>query len=223
MATADEDRTSARAPLSRARVLASAVAVADAEGIGRLTMRRLAGELGVEAMSLYHHVANKEDLLDGMVDAVFVEIGLPDPADGWRHALAARSRAVRAALARHPWALPLLESRTTPIPGVLADHDAVLGCLRGDGFTVALAAQAFSVVDSYVHGFAMAEASLPFDTGAEAAELASEMMEGLAEAYPHLAELVTEHVMAPGYDYGDEFERGLELILDGLERLRGGA
>src|SRR5215218_6925035 len=138
--------------------------------------------------------------------------------------LAMRRRAVsaREVLARHPWAIALMESRRTPGPANLRHHDAVLGCLRRAGFPVALTAHAYSILDAYIYGFALQEASLPFDTPEETAEVAAEIMDGFAaDAYPHLTELAVEHVLQPGYDYGDEYAFGLELILDGLDRLAG--
>ena len=210
-----------RTPLTSERVLESAVALADREGVESLSMRRLARELGVEAMSLYHHVpGGKQALLDGMVDLVFGEIE-PPAADGdWKAAMRRRAVSAREVLARHPWAINLMESRRTPGPANLRHHDAVIGCLRQAGFPVALTAHAYSLLDAYIYGFAVQEASLPFDTPEETAELASEMMEAFpVDAYPHLTEFAVQHVLQPGYDYGDEYQFGLELILDGLERL----
>ena len=211
-----------RSPLTTERVLRAAVALADREGVGSLSMRRLARELGVEAMSLYHHVAGKPALLDGMVDLVFGEIELPVADGDWKAAMRRRAVSAREVLARHPWAIALMESRRTPGPANLRHHDAVLGCLRQAGFPVALTAHAYSILDAYIYGFALQEASLPFDTPEETAEVAAEIMDAfVADAYPHLTELAVEHVLQPGYDYGDEYHFGLELILDGLERLAG--
>ncbi len=208
-----------RGPLTRQRVLAAAVDLADRNGLEALSMRKLGEALGVEAMSLYHHVANKVDLLDGMIDAVFAEIDLPSADAGWRTAMRQRAISVRAVLRRHRWAIGLMESRTSPGPATLAHHDAVIGVLRAGGFTVAQTAHAFSALDSYIYGFALQEKSLPFDTPEETAERAREMFARLpVNRYPHFVELATEHVMQPGYDYGDEFEFGLDLILDGLDR-----
>jgi AcrR family transcriptional regulator len=213
-----------RTPLSRERVLRAAMALADASGFESLTMRRLGEELGVEAMSLYKHVANKSDLLDGMIDAVFGEIDLPPAGTPWRAAMRDRAMSARAALNRHPWATALMSSRTSPGPATLRHHDSVIGLLRGGGFPVALAAHAFSAIDSYVYGFALQEASLPFDTAEETAQVASAIFAGMsAEQYPHFTELTVDHVLQPGYDYSDEFEFGLDLILDGLERAHRGA
>jgi AcrR family transcriptional regulator len=209
-----------RTPLTTERVLQTALALADREGVGSLSMRRLARELGVEAMSLYHHVAGKQALLDGMVDLVFGEIELPADDGDWKAAMRRRAVSARGVLARHPWAIALMESRRTPGPANLRHHDAVLGCLRRAGFAVVLTAHAYSILDAYIYGFALQEASLPFDTPEETAEVAAGIMDAfVADAYPHLTELAVEHVLQPGYDYGDEYAFGLELILDGLERL----
>jgi AcrR family transcriptional regulator len=208
-----------RLPLSRDRVLRAAVALAGAEGIEALTMRRLGQELGVEAMSLYKHVANKEDLLDGMVDAVFGEIELPQAGIDWRTAMRDRAVSVRGALTRHPWATPLMQSRSRPGSATLRHHDAVIGTLRAAGFPIALVAHAFSALDSYIYGFALQQRALPFETGEQTAELAQSIMASFpADEYPHLVELTVHHVLRPGYDYGDEFGFGLDLLLDGLER-----
>jgi AcrR family transcriptional regulator len=208
--------------LSRDQVLRAAVALADEGGVGALSMRKLGQVLGVEAMSLYNHVASKGDLLDGMVDVVFSEIGLPSGDVGWKPAMRQRAISAREVLARHRWAIGLMESRRSPGPATLRHHDAVLGCLRGAGFSVELTAHAYSVLDSYIYGFALQEASLPFDSAEEAPELAQEIAGQLpAGEYPHLTELAVVHVLQPGYRYGDEFEIGLDLILDGLERAAG--
>src|SRR5580692_10864752 len=213
--------TEARMPLSRERVLRAAVASADQSGIGSLSMRKLGEALGVEAMSLYNHVASKAELLDGMIDLVFSEIGVPSGEAGWKAAMRERALSARQVLARHPWAIGLMESRRTPGPATLRHHDAVIGCLREAGFPVALAAHAFSVLDSYIYGFALQEASLPFEAGDETADLARMIMARFTPGqYPHLTELTLGHVLQPGYDHGNEFEFGLDLILDGLERAR---
>jgi AcrR family transcriptional regulator len=211
-----------RTPLSRDQVLRAAVALADEGGIGALSMRKLGEAVGVEAMSLYNHVASKGDLLDGMVDIVFSEIGLPAGDVGWKAAMRQRAVSVREALTRHRWAIGLMESRRSPGPATLRHHDAVLGCLRQAGFPVELTAHAYSLLDSYIYGFALQEASLPFDSAEEAPEVAQEIAGQLpADAYPHLTELAVRHVLQPGYRYGDEFEIGLDLILGALERAAG--
>jgi AcrR family transcriptional regulator len=209
----------ARARLTRERVLRAAIGLADTSGIDSLSMRKLGVELGVEAMSLYNHVTSKSDLLDGMVDLVFAEIDLPTDGVGWRAAMRRRAISAREVLARHRWATGLMETRTSPGPATLRHHDAVLGILRGAGFSVAMAAHAYSLLDSYTYGFAMQEAVLPFDSGEETAALAQSILARAAPGqYPHLTEFTVEHVLKPGYDYGAEFEFGLDLILDGLER-----
>lgn len=209
-----------RAPLSREWVLRAAVLLADEEGVASLTMRKLAEKLGVKAMSLYHHVANKDEVLDGMVDVVFSEIELPSGAPDWKTAMRQRATSVRKALLRHPWAIGLMDSRTNPGPATLRHHDAVIGSLRSAGFSIELAAHAFSAIDSYIYGFALQELSLPFDTTEELEEVGKAILQQVpADEYPHLTEMMVEHALKPGYAYADEFEFGLELILDGLERV----
>ena len=213
--------TKPRPPLSRERVLRVAVELADESGIGSLSMRKLGQALGVEAMSLYNHVANKDRLLDGMVDLVFGEIDLPAEAADWKAAMRARAVSARQALARHRWASGLRESRTSPAPATLRYHDRVLGTLREAGFSIELAAHAFSALDSYIYGFALQEATLPFESAEETTEVAEAILAQMGpDEYPHLTELAVEHVLQPGYDYGEEFEFGLDLVLDGLERAR---
>lgn len=211
--------TGNRRSLSRDRVLEAAVAIADRDGLPALTMRRLGEVLGVEAMSLYNHIANKEQLLDGMVDAVFSEIQVPSADGDWKSAMRARAVSAREALLRHRWAIGLMESRAAPGPATLRHHDRVLGCLRSAGFSVPLAAHAFSLMDSYIYGFLLEESSLPFQTPEETADLAEAILGGLpASEYPYMRELTAEQVLKPGYHYGDEFEFGIDLILDGLDR-----
>jgi len=210
-----------RSPLTRERVLRAAVGVADSGGLAALTIRTLAQELGVQPMSVYHHVANKDEILDGAVDLVFGEIELPGCEGDWRAEMTTRAASARRVLRRHPWAIALMESRTTPGPASLRHHDAVLGSLRAGGFPVRLAGHAYAVLDSYVYGFALQEAGLPVEGTDRVGELAGSIMEGFdADQYPHLTELAVEVVMKPGYDFGDEFDFGLDLVLDGLARLR---
>jgi AcrR family transcriptional regulator len=213
-----------RTPLTRGRVLQIAVRQADKGGIDSLSMRKLGQELGVEAMALYHHFANKDDLIDGMVDLVFAEIELPHSGDQWRSAMRQRAIAVCDALLRHRWAIGLMESRRRPGPANLRHHDSVIGTLRAGGFDIAMAAHAYSLLDSYIYGFALTKLNLPFDTADDVAEVAQSMLEPFPpDEYPNMVEILTDHVMKPGYDYGEEFEYGLDLILDGLERVRGAA
>jgi len=218
------DTTTARrrTPLTRERVLQTAVRRADEGGIESLSMRKLGQELGVEAMALYHHFANKDDLVDGMVDLVFGEIKLPPSTRDWRIAMRQRAIAVRDALLRHRWAVGLMESRRRPGPANLRHHDAVIGSLRAGGFDIGMAAHAYSVLDSYIYGFALTKMNLPFETSDDVAGVAQSMLEPFPpDEYPHMLEILTDYVLKPGYDYGEEFEYGLDLILDGLGRVRG--
>jgi AcrR family transcriptional regulator len=220
-ARTDTDTTNRkrRQQLNPQRLLLGAIEVADSAGIGGLTMRTLAEKLGVKPMALYHHVANKEEILDGIIDIVFGEIELPPEDTHWRSSMRQRAISARAVLARHPWATPFMESRRNPGPVTLGHHDAVIGRLRDGGFSVVQTAHAYSLLDSYIYGFALQEAGLPFDKET-APEVTGEMMaEFPVGGYPHLTELAVEHVLKPGYDYGDEFEFGLDLILEGLEQL----
>lgn len=203
-------------------MLRAAVALADESGSEFLSMRKLGEAVGVEAMSLYHHVANKDDLLDGMIDVIFGEIALPSGEGDWKTAMRQRAISARRVLSRHGWAIRFMESRTSPGPATLRHHDAVIGCLRSSGFSVELAAHAFSLLDSYIYGFALQDRSLAFDTPQQTAEMTQAILAQFpAGEYPHLAELTTEYVLQPGYDHGNEFEFGLDLILDGLERTLG--
>ncbi|TLF81132.1 TetR/AcrR family transcriptional regulator [Nocardia cyriacigeorgica] len=207
-----------RAPLSRERVIAVAVRLADEKGEAGVTMRAVAAGLGVEAMSLYNHVAGREDILDGMVDAVFAEIDLPAANSDWKSAMRERAHSTRAALRRHRWAVGLMDSRSHPGPATLRHHDAVLGVLRAAGFSVAMAAHAFSVIDSYLYGFVLQELSLPFTDRAELDDIATGILsDAPADDYPHLSELIADHALRPDYSYADEFEFGLTLILDALQ------
>ncbi|TMF13638.1 MAG: TetR/AcrR family transcriptional regulator [Chloroflexi bacterium] len=218
MATIARREAKRRAALTRERILRAAISLADRDGIESLSMRKLGHKLGVEAMSLYNHVRNKVDMLDGMVDVVFGEIDLPANGIDWRTAMRQRAISARQALSRHPWAIGLMESRATPGPATLRHHDAVLGSLRTAGFSVDLAAHAYSILDGYTYGFTLTELTLPF-RNSEIAEVAGNIMEGFRPGdYPHLAEMAVDRAMKPGYNYGDEFEYGLDLILDGIER-----
>ena len=213
---------SRRAPLNRERVLRAAMALADAGGVESLSMRKLAKELGVEAMSLYNHVANKDDILDGLVDFVFAEIEPPASGADWRTAMRGRAISTREALRRHPWAIGLMEARSKPGPANLAAHEAVLKCLREAGFSVAATARAYSIQDSFIYGFALQERALPaLDAPGVGAEVAGRMLpQALPGEYPYSVEMVGGFIAAGGYDFTAEFEFGLDLILDGLERFR---
>ena len=219
MAARKEGRTKPRAPLSKDRVLRAAVKLADKGGIESLSMRKLAQVLAVEAMSLYNHVRNKEDILNGMVDVVFSEIEVPSSPADWSAAMRQRAISARQALLRHPWAIGLMESRVQPGAATLRHHDSVLRNLREAGFSIDMAAHAYSVLDSYIYGFTLNELSLPFDSPKRAAEVAGNIVQAspIGE-YRYLAEMAMDRIMKPGFDYGDEFEYGLDLILDGLKR-----
>ncbi len=207
-----------RPTLTRERVLSGAVELADEIGIEALTIRKLAAALGVKPMTIYHHVASKEEILDGMVERVFSEIELPPAERDWRTAIRARCVSARQVLNRHPWAPPLMESRTAPGPATLGHHDAVLGCFRGGGLSLELTAHAYAIIDSYVYGFALEEAHLPGGGGTEIVEMAAEMSADYFSGYPHLTEFTTEHVLRPGYHFGNSFEFGLDLIIEGLDQ-----
>ncbi len=211
-----------RPPLSTQRVIDAASRVADASGLGGVSMRSVGRELEVEAMSLYHHVASKDALLDGLADWVFERIGTPSRSGPWRSEMEARARSAREVLAAHPWGLGLIESRRSPGPATLGHHDAVLGCLRTAGFSVALAAHAFSVLDAYVYGFVLTEVNLPFKPGEAAEELVEDLGPVMAQ-HPYLAELVAEQIVGRDYQYAHEFDYGLALVLDGLEARFGSA
>lgn len=216
-------------------MLETAVALAVRDGIEGLTMRRLADELGVGAMSLYHHVPSKEELIDGMVDLVFAEIELPTTDVDWKTALRRRAISTREALRRHRWAVGLMESRRRPGPASFRLHDAVLGCLREAGFSIEMTIQAYSVQDAYIYGYALQEKSVPFDSAEEGAAVAQgqvrefggaagaddgRQLAALAQEFPYLAEVVGGHVATVGHDLGAAFEYGLDLILDALEQRR---
>jgi len=226
MSTTEPSTTESRAPLSVERVLQAAVALADRDGIESLSMRKLADELGVAAMSLYYYVPNKERLIDGMIDVVFSDIELPSTGIDWKDALRRRARSTREALNRHRWAVGLMEGRGKDGEANARLHDAVLGCLREAGFSIEQTVQAYSVQDAYIYGFALQESVLPFESADESAVVAEEQgwdEAALAAQYPYLAEVVAGHVAKVGYDFDEAFDYGLDLILDALERRRDAA
>jgi AcrR family transcriptional regulator len=215
-----ESTTPQRVRLSRERILAAAIELADESGLEAVTMRRLAQRLGVEAMSLYHHVEHKDDLLDGLVDLVYAEIEVPLDLPDWQEAVRRQAHSARAALGRHRWAVALMASRLRPGPANLRHHNAVLGVLRRAGFPVDLAVHAFSLLDSFVYGFVLQEQALPFETPEELDRLGKQLLPSLpANTYPYMAETVAA-LTGAGYAFGDEFAGGLDLILEGLERRR---
>ena len=206
--------------LSRQRVLREALRLADTEGVEAVTMRRLARALGAGAMSLYHYVTSKDELLDGMVDLVVDEIELPPLDVAWREALWRRSISVRSVLLRHAWAIPLMESRSTPGPANLRHREAVTACLRRAGFSIEMTTHATWLLDSYVYGFVLQEANLPFASAGELADRADDFLAQLpADTYPSSRETASA-LLASGYVPAREFPFGLDVILDALERLR---
>jgi AcrR family transcriptional regulator len=187
----------------------------------RLSLRKLAERLDAAPMALYRHVANKEDLVDGMVDVVYGEVETPTGA-GWKAAMRHRATSMRATLLRHPWAVGVMESRS-PGPANLRYHNAGIACLREDaGLPIRTAIDAYNLMDSYLYGFALQEKTLPGDLAAEAEarrEALSATDPSFATTYPYLIEVV-EELGASGYDYTEQFERGLEHILNAIEQLR---
>jgi AcrR family transcriptional regulator len=207
-----------RAPLSRERVLDAAMRLADQGGLGSLSMRKLGQELGVEAMAVYYHFSNKDEVIDGIVDIVFSEIDLSGDGTGWRTAMRRRAISMCDVLRRHRWAIGLMEARRNAGPANLRHHDGVIGSLRAGGLDIEMAAHAYSTLDSYIYGFALTKMNLPFDVSEEVADVAEAMLQRFAaNEYPNLLAMIAEHIQ-PGYDYVDEFEYGLDLILDGLDR-----
>ncbi len=224
MSAREQSQATSDAGLSKQRVVAEALRLADREGVHGLSMRRLANALGAGAMSLYHYVASKEELLDAMIDVVFEEIELPSAEIDWQSAMRRRSVSARRVLASHPWAIGLMESRTSPGPANLRHREAVTACLRRAGFTVLMATHANWLLDSYVYGFALQEASLPFKTADELADMTEDVyLPQLPPGeFPYLNESAAA-LVAAGYDPAEEFIFGLDLILAALEPLRASA
>lgn len=219
MATTTTPTPRPRDPLTWDRVLEGAIGLADERGISALTMRNLAEALDRKPMALYHHVANKDEVLDAMVDAVFDEIDLPDVSVGWKTAMRQRADSARAVLLRHPWALGLMDSRTTPGPATLRHHNAVIGCLFDGGFSIEMAGHAVSLIDAYIYGYVLQEISLPFGTPEETHDVADAVVEQAGDEFPNLAALAARYVLQPDYNFADEFHFGIDLILDGLEKM----
>lgn len=208
---------SRRGTLTRERVIAAAAAVADRSGLASVSMRSVGGELGVEGMSLYHHVSSKDALLDALAEWAVAKIELPPPDAPWREAMETRARSARATFVAHPWSIAMIESRPAPSAALLTHHDRVLGWLFAAGFTAPLATLAFSTVDAFVYGFALSETNLPFppSPGAEA-EFAATVSPD-PRAYPNLARSLTELLNSGDYAYASEFDNGLTLILDAIQ------
>jgi len=212
-------KTGSRLPLNRDRVFAAAVEIADGRGVGAVTMREVASRLGVEAMSLYNHVANKDDILDGMVDLVIEQVELPSEVDGWREAMRRRAVSAHQVFGWHPWLAPLLDSRESSGPSRLRYLDWVLGTLMTAGFSPVGASRAFSLLDSYIYGFGIQQFNMSADGDASPEEMAEAILASIpADKYPYLHRIAS-HAMESGYDAESDFDFGLELILDGLERI----
>jgi AcrR family transcriptional regulator len=210
---------SSRLPLNRDRVLAAAVEIADERGVGAITMRAVASKLDVEAMSLYNHVANKDDILDGMADLVADEFDLPDDVDYWREAMRRRAVSAHEVFGRHPWAPMLFDSRESIGPSRLRYFDWVLGTLTQAGFSIDDAARAFSLLDSYVYGFGIQQFNMASGNDMSIEERAEAIAAYIpAEEYPYLHRMAS-HAMQGSYDEATDFGFGLEIILDGLERV----
>jgi len=219
-----EPTTETRAPLTRERVLETGVALADRHGLEWLSMRKLADELQVAAMSLYYYVPNKVELIDGMIDIVFGEIEPPSLDVDWKTAMRRRAVSTREALNRHRWAVGQMEGRSTHGTANLRLHDAVLGCLRAAGFSLEMTVHAYSVQDAYIYGFALQETDMSPETADDFAAVAEQQMDTYTDVladFPNLVEVVGGHVARAGYDYATEFLFGLDLILEGLDGLRG--
>jgi AcrR family transcriptional regulator len=213
-------RATKKTPLSKERIVQAAVALADASGFDSLSMRTLAQELDTAPMSLYRHFANREELLDAMIDVVFREMYSPIIGGGWKAELRERGVSARETLRRHSWAVGLMETRMSPGPASAEYHNATMGCLREAGFSFRDAVHAYNVLDAYMYGFALQEKTIPFETPEQSAEMAMTTVGDKGSEYPYLAEVVVEFATSGGYDYTVEFEFGLDLILDGLERFK---
>jgi AcrR family transcriptional regulator len=206
--------------LNRDRILGAAVGIADERGVGAVTMREVASRLGVEAMSLYNHVANKDDILDGMVDLVAGQFDLPTDVDDWREAMRRRAVSAHQVFGRHPWAPLLFDSRGSSGPSALRYYDWVLGTLMRTGFSIDDAQRAFSLLDSYIYGFGIEQFNFSAESDASPEDRAEAMLAFIpAEKYPYLHR-VASHAMQVGYDAASDFDFGLEIILDGLQRIR---
>ena len=201
--------------VSRDQVLDAALEIADEGGLGAVTMANVGARLGVEAMSLYRHIGNKDEMLDGLVDRVYGEIEVPADATDWREALRRQAVSAHAVLRRHPWAIAVMESRAQPGPANLGHHDAMVGILFRAGFDGPSAVRVYNLLDSYIYGFALQEATLPFSSPEEMEEQSAQMLAAMADAYPNLA-MVQRELVGKGFVYAEEFEAGLDIILPAL-------
>ena len=222
MASQPKPNDEARAPLSRARVLEAAIGLADESGIASLTMRKLAQELGVEAMTLYYYVSNKDEILDGMVDIVVGEIELPSLAADWKAAIRRTAISAHAVLIRHPWAASLMLSSAGVSDARLRYMNSILGSLRLSGFSAAMTDHAYHALESHIIGFTLWVVGMDLGSDEDLALLATDFLRDLPrDRLPHLAEHVEQHLKPRNPDDGS-FAFGLDLILDGLERIRTG-
>jgi AcrR family transcriptional regulator len=210
----------AKEPLSREKIVLAAVARADSDGFESCSIRKIAQGLDAAPMALYRHVSSKEDLLAGMVDVVFSEMYPPAIGGNWRSELRERGVSARSALQRHPWAIGLMETTTSPGPASAVHHNATMGCLREAGFPFRAAVHAYNLLDAYTYGFALQEKTIPFETPEESVEMAELTIGERGAEFPYLAEVMSEFATSGGYDYTEEFEFGLDFILDGLERFK---
>lgn len=208
-----------RAPLTRERVLRAALDLADERGIEALSMRELGRRLEVEAMSLYNHVSNKDDVLDGILDLAVGEIDLPSDAVDWREAMRRRAVSARRVFDRHRWAIALNDTRPTGGPARLHYFEWVIGTLRGAGFSVELALHAFSALDSYVYGFGRQQLGVDAGAGDSSEMIAAFLAAIPTDEFPYIHEAIA-HMLHATWDEDADFEFGLGLILDGLERAR---
>src|SRR5918999_3766217 len=221
MTSQARQRTESRVPLSRERVLDAAIGLADREGIGALTMRRLAQELGVEAMTLYYYVANKDAILNGIAEIVMGEIELPSPGEEWRAALRKTALSAYDILTRHPWAANLILAVAEVTPARLRYMDGILGTLRQAGFSESQTDHGYHALESHIMGFALWEVSMALGSADDLKALAAGFLEHLpVDEYPWVAEHVHQHLKPRRANDEGEFAFGLDLILDGLERMR---
>lgn len=221
MALQSKPSDETRMPMSRERVLDAAIRLADAGGIESLSMRKLAQELGVEAMTLYYHVANKDDILNGMVDIVLGEFDLPSRGAEWKPEIRRTAISAHEVLVLHPWAASLVLTAAGISPARLRYMDSILGCFRDAGFSAEMTDHAYHAVESHIMGFTLWEVGMNLGSQEELAALATNFLESLpVEEFPYLAEHVEQHLKPRRTDDPGEFAFGLELILDGLERSR---
>jgi len=209
--------------LTKERVILGAIKLADAGGIEALSMRKLGRELGVEAMALYYHFDDKSQLIEGMIDHVHSEIHAPEGALNWRMLMQRRAKSAFEVLMRHPWASPIMESGVNPGPSTLSDSESMMRCFREAGFSIVMTVHAVTVLNIYIYGAAQQYAKLSFSTVEQASKVGEKVKQQFpVDAYPYLAEMITEHMMKAGYNAIDEFNFGLDLILDGIARFEPG-